>query len=99
MPHRGQFPHQQFALYLQTHCQKENGHQAVVNEFYHLQRMPAVRKQIEVADAQMQLLKQEILVYGRQGRIGNHSGQSTLAAMFSDEMFFTVRRIIISIFN
>ena len=39
--------------------------------------MPAVRKQIEVADAQMQLLKQEILVYGRQGRVGNHSGQDS----------------------
>ena len=55
--------------------------------------MPAVRKQIEVADAQMQLLKQEILVYGRQGRLATTAARiaarnkSTLAAMFSDEMF------------
>ena len=61
--------------------------------------MPAVRKQIEVADAQMQLLKQERDELATTAARIAARNKSTLAAMFSDEMFFTVRRIIISIFN
>ena len=60
-----QFAYQQFTFYLQPHCQKENSHQAVVYELYHLQRMPAVREQIEIPDAQVKFLKQKVLVYRR----------------------------------
>ena len=84
-----------------TPSQKENRHQTVIDKLNHGQIMTAMRKQVKITYTQMQLLRQETLITGANEELATIAARiavrnnKILAATFSAEKFFTVRRIII----